>query len=101
MGHRLELDEILKSIPNIKKVYYQPPESVKLEYPCIIYHLQSMDTRYANNFIYKNRDYYNVMIIDRNPDSNIRYSIEKLPLVRFERFFTADNMNHWVYDIYY
>ena len=34
---RLELHRILNDIPGVRGVYYQPPESLKLKYPAIIY----------------------------------------------------------------
>lgn len=98
---RSELQEILESIIGVRKVYFQPPESVRLEYPCIIYTLQNVDTRYANDNPYRNMDAYSLMIIDRNPDSAIRFEVEKLPYTRFDRFFTSSNLNHWNYLIYY
>lgn len=98
---RLELDAILRNIPGVKKVYFQPPESIKLEYPCIIYHLQNVNTVYANDDPYKNMDAYSLMIIDYDPDSSIRFEIEKLRFTRFDRFFTVANLNHWNYLIYY
>ena len=43
---RLGLDEILRSLaPN---VYFQPPETIKIKYPCIIYSLDDYDTRFAD-----------------------------------------------------
>lgn len=98
---RTELQEILENIPKVKKVYFQPPESVKLEYPCIIFHLQNVDTNYANDGPYRNMDAYSLMIIDRDPDSTIRFDVEKLRYCRFDRFFTSSNLNHWNYLIYY
>ena len=101
MDRRLELHDILSSIPGVKKAYFQPPETEKLEYPCIIYHLQNVDMLPANDIPYKNRDGYSVMVIDRNPDSEIRRAIEKMPLCRWDRFFATEGLNHWSYVLYY
>lgn len=101
MDRRLELHQILSGISGVKKAYFQPPESEKLEYPCIIYQLTNVDMRSADDYPYKNRDGYQVTIIDRNPDSQIRRYLERLQLCRFNRFFINDNLNHWVYQIYY
>lgn len=101
MDRRLELHQILSGIPGVKKAYFQPPESVKLEYPCIIYKLQNVDMRSANDHPYKNRDGYQVTIIDRNPDSQIRKVMETMMLCRFDRPFVSDGLNHWVYMLYY
>ena len=101
MDRRLELHQILNGIPGVKKASFQPPESVKLEYPCIVYQLQNVDMRSANDHPYKNRDGYQITIIDRNPDSKIRQTVERFMLCRFNRFFTSDGLNHWVYTLYY
>ena len=101
MDRRIELHDILSGIPGVKKAYFQPPETVKLEYPCIIYHLQNVHMQSANDYPYKNRDGYSVMIIDRNPDSVIRRNLEAMQLCRFDRYFTSDGLNHWSYVLYY
>ena len=101
MDRRIELGNILKAIPGVKKVYFQPPESIELVYPCIVYHLQSVDTIYANNYPYRNEDAYQLMIIDRNPDSAIRHYVEKLPMCRFDRYYSVENLNHWLFVMYY
>lgn len=101
MDRRLELHEILSGIQGVKKAYFQPPETVKLEYPCIIYQLQTVWMQSANDYPYKNRDAYSITIIDKNPDSKIHRTLEAMQLCRFERFFTSDNLNHWVYQLYY
>lgn len=101
MDRRLELHNILSGIPGVKKAYFQPPETEKLVYPCIIYRLQTVRMLSANDLPYKNRDAYSVTIIDRNPDSKIRRVLESMPLCRFDRPYTADGLNHWVYQLYY
>lgn len=101
MDRRLELSNILNGIEGVKKAYFQPPESVKLEYPCIIYELQSVDMITANDYPYKNRDCYHITIIDRNPDSKIRRELEKMMLCRWDRFYAVDGLNHWSYILYY
>lgn len=101
MDRRLELHQIFKGIAGVRDAYFQPPESEKLEYPCIVYQLQVVYMQSANDHPYKNRDGYTVTIIDRNPDSKIRKVLESMPLCRFERFYVSDGLNHWVYQIYY
>lgn len=101
MDRRLELSQILNGIQGVKKAYFQPPETEKLEYPCIIYKLRSIDAKHANDKPYNNRDGYQITIVDRNPDSKIRQWFMNQPLCRFDRFYTADNLNHWVFVFYY
>lgn len=101
MASRLELQKIFDKIPNIKKVYFQPPLSVKLEYPCIVYKLDNIDSKYANNSMYFNMKRYQITIIDKNPDSNIPDNIMKLQMCNFDRAFSSDNLNHWVFNLYF
>ena len=101
MDRRTELSDILNSIDGVKKAYFQPPQSVSLVYPCILYRLRAIESEHANDLPYTNRDCYQITIIDRNPDSKIRQWFMNQPLCRFDRFYTADNLNHWVFVLYY
>lgn len=107
MDKRLELHEILCGIVNItepdgdRHVYFQPPESVKIKYPAIIYSRNDIDNRFANNDVYKQTYNYQVTVIDRDPDSEIVDKVSKLPTCRFNRHFVSDNLNHDVFILYY
>lgn len=101
MGQRLELHRELESIPNVQKAYFQPPTSDTLVYPCIEYRLRNIDSKIADNKPYLNKDGYEITIIDRDPDSQIRQYFMNKELCRFDRFYTADGLNHWVFVLYY
>ena len=98
---RLQLDSILRGIIGSGHLYFQPPETVKMSYPCIVYELTDADTKYANNLPYMYSKAYQVTVIDRNPDSEFPDKVARLPMCRFARFFTADNLNHYVFILYY
>lgn len=100
-NRRLELQTILESISGVAKVYYQPPESISLVYPCIIYEKYDEKPNFANNKTYKNTNQYSVMVIDKDPDSSIPGMVSELPMCRFLRHYTKDNLNHDVYNVYY
>lgn len=102
MGSRLELDKLIRQILGSANVYFQPPESVKLKYPCVIYHQDDGRPEYANNGMYKFMKSYTVTVIDGNPDSEIPDRMrEQLPYCRPGRWYAADNLNHWPFTIYY
>lgn len=106
MSKRLKLHKILIEIlgtngQEISRVYFQPPTNIDMRYPCIVYKRSSIKAIHANDILYKNTIAYQVIIIDANPDSNIPEKISKLPLSRFDRHYTADNLNHDVYIIFY
>ena len=46
-------------------------------------------------------DRYTVTVIDDDPDSDIQRIIDQFPLCEFDRFYTSDDLNHWVFDLYY
>jgi hypothetical protein len=98
---RLEFHEILCSLLGSRNVYFQPPSTVRMQYPCIVYSRRFAETRYADNRPYAVRLCYSVMAIDADPDSGIPEKLGGLPLSQFDRHYTADNLNHDVYVIYY
>lgn len=102
MASRLKLHEELIEILENVKVYYQPPESVKLQYPCVRYSLSGMDQKRASNMLYNSTNMYKVIVLDTNPDSGIPEKIlAHFPMCSFDRVYTADNLNHYVLTLYY
>lgn len=97
---RLEIQELFERILNSKEVYFEPPESVKLKYPCIIYSRTSGSTDFANNNPYMFRFRYTVTVIDRDPDSKIPEKLASQQYCTFDRGFTTDNLYHYVFTIY-
>jgi hypothetical protein len=99
MAPRLELHQLLESIAD--NVYFQPPENIKLKYPCIIYKRDFAETEFADNHPYNHVLRYMVMVIDQDPDSDIPGKVAALPMSIFNRFFTADSLNHDVYNVFF
>ena len=94
-----ELGVLLRAItPN---VYFQPPESVRMKYPCIRYKHERENRTFANNDKYFRYQRYQVIIIDQDIDSNIPDLVDNLIFSSFERYYTADDLHHWVYNITY
>ena len=101
MDRRLKLHNILVEILGASNVYFQPPETIKMTYPCIVYIRNSAKTDFANNFPYKYTKRYEVTVIDENPDSEIPGKVASLPMCSFSRHFTSDNLNHDVFNLYF
>lgn len=114
---RLDFNQALKDVLGSEHVYFSPPESVKLVYPCIIYERDPYKTENADNKIYYLYTKYTVTYIDRDPDAgefkqNERYEDEEetnmiqkilftFPLCSHDRSFVSDNLNHNVFTIYF
>lgn len=96
---RQQLHDLFKEFtPN---VYFQPPTNVLLKYPCIIYNRDFADTKFADDSPYNHTLRYMVTVIDQNPDSDIPGKVAALPMSLFNRFYTADDLNHDVYVVYF
>ena len=101
MAERLQLQNLLEDILGSPNVYFQPPLNVQMIYPCFVYHLDDYDTKFAGNMTYRLVKRYRVTYIDKNPDSEIPEIVANLPLVSFNRFFVADKLNHFVFNLYF
>ena len=101
MDRRLDLHLILKNILGSNHVYFQPPPSVKITYPCIIYERSAINSTKADNMNYLNRVRYTVTLIGANPESNLVSELLKIPMCSYDRFFASDGLNHDVFSLYY
>jgi hypothetical protein len=99
MGSRQDLNTLLLTFSD--NVYFQPPPSVQMKYPCIVYNRDRVNTKFADDKPYSHVKRYSVTVIDSNPDSEIPDKIAKLPMCSFDRFFTADNLNHDVFQLFF
>ena len=101
MNKRLELHNKLVALFCNDRVYYQPPENLKMEYPCIRYSKSDITSRHADNINYVNKTSYEIVIIDKHPDNVVIEKILELPLSSYDRHYISDNLNHDVIRIYY
>lgn len=101
MADRLELQSILEQILGSRNVYFQPPPSVQLKYPAIVYSRLSIDNLSADDKPYKLDTSYEIVLIEYDPDSKTVYDIAKLPKCRHTRHYKEDNLYHDAFRIYY
>jgi hypothetical protein len=101
MARRLELQQRLEQVLGSSEVYFQPPTNIQLQYPCIIYKRSRMDTNFADNNPYTHTRQYTVTIIARDPDTSLVSAVAALPRCTHDTFFTADNLNHDVFSLYF
>ena len=99
---RTELDRIFREMVGPDNVYFQPPTGTKIKhYPSIVYKLADQNDMHANNHVYRRLYRYTVTYITKNPDDPLRDELDDLPYCSFDQFFASDNLNHYVYTIYY
>ena len=98
---RLDLQEFLETLKGDRNVYFQPPASVKMNYPAIVYKLADITNMHADNLSYLQGVAYQLTYITKNPDDVMIKTLSKLSMCNYDRHFTADNLNHYVYTIFY
>lgn len=101
MGTRLELHEILCEKLGSRQVYFQPPESVRMKYPAIVYELDRIYGDHANDNVYLKHKRYAVKYISRDPDNKLIDSMLELPYCSFDRRFIVDNLYHDCFNLYF
>lgn len=101
MPSRLNLQTELETILGSRNVYFQPPSSVRMQYPAIVYSRKDIEKRSANDGAYRKLQSYEVILIDKNPDSKFVDKILDLPYCSFDRHYESDNLNHDVFTLYY
>ena len=101
MDSRLKLQELLEKLLESKNVYYQPPENLKMSYPAIRYSRTKIDKKVANNSAYMLTNCYEIIVIDPKKDNPVIEKLLKLPMCKFDRTYISDNLNHYVFTLYY
>ena len=98
---RLELQTMLETLLGSRNVYFQPPASIHMSYPAIVYELSNIRNIPADNVHYNQHKAYQLTVIDEDPDSEISEAVSKLEMCSFNRSFASDELNHFVYTLYY
>lgn len=100
MGDRLELhNELLNFCPN---VYFQPPSSKTMEYPCIVYNKTGKSRQFGNDHIYLTKQEYQITVMDRDPDTKIPDNVEShFQYCVITQYYTVNNLNHTNLNLFY
>lgn len=101
MKSRTDLQLMLEELLGSRNVYFQPPESISMKYPAIVYSINNIRNAHASNGIHKKDKGYTLTYIDKDPDSENVEKISNLPYCEFDRFFASDNLNHYIFTLYY
>lgn len=102
MNRRPELDPIFKRLIGSDNVYFQPPEDLKMSYPCIRYKLSDIRHTKSNNSLYTYTQGYEVVYITREPDSQLVDDILKeFEMISFQNVMVVNNLYHYRYRLYY
>ena len=102
MGRRVDLHHILEDALGSKNVYFEPPESFKLTYPCIVYYFSGHFERPADNDQYNLRKQYSLTYITpKADDDTVVNKLERLRYCGLSRAYVASNLHHYAFNLYY
>lgn len=98
---RLNLHEFLCRILGDRNCYYSPPTGLTMKYPCIRYDLSDPRVVHADNIPYLMDLRWVVTVIDEDPDSRIASSFFGMKKCSFDRKYSANDLNHFVFSLYF
>lgn len=101
MASRLELQSKLEELHGSENVYFQPPATIKMNYPAIVYKKSKIDKIVANDKLYLKKTCYEVIVIDRKSDNNSIDKLLELPYCTWVRGYVVDGLYHDVFTLYY
>lgn len=102
MDRRLTLHEKLIEILGNNNVYFQPPETLKMHYPCIRYKKARPNVKHADDMRYLKTNHYELTVICQDPDTDIPDRIcDVFPLCSIDRYYSASNLTHCALDLYF
>lgn len=85
MNRRLKLHKILCGVLSCPchgtecRAYFQPPASIHMIYPAIVYSLSDIDNSFADDGVYLSARRYSITVVDKNPDSELISKVSQLP----------------------
>lgn len=99
---RLRLHSKLVNLVDSKaRVYFQPPDSVKLSYPCVIYEFSGVAPVWADDIPYVKTSNYSITVITQDPDSELPEKIyEAFPGASYDQTLVNDNLYHHIITVY-
>lgn len=102
MVKRLQLQSEFEEILGTDNVYFQPPENVKLSYPCIIYAKAAPRTQHADDHVYTYTQRYDITVMYTDPDLDLsKRIIEHFPTCSIDRSYAYENLYHDALTLYY
>lgn len=101
MASREELQISLKAIEGINAAYFVPDDPQNMKYPCIVYDLDDIDTKFASDTIYRMKRKYKLTIISADKDHLLAEAVITKYNASWVTSFTSNNLYHQILDIYF
>lgn len=99
---RENLSKIFREIMGSNNVYFQPTTGTKMNYPCIIYKLEGLESFKADDINYQKHKRWFITVIDYDPDSTIYLQLcDRFKYCDLDRTAVNDNLNHWYLTLFW
>lgn len=98
---RADIQILLETLLGSNNVYFQPPASKEMAYPCIVYNRTKANIKRADGIPYGYDIGYTLTLISKNPDDPTFSKLINLPKCSFDRHFTAEQLNHDIFTIFF
>ena len=95
-----DLLSLLRKAVGHNRVYFQPPENLKIGYPAVVFHLSKIKLDHADDAPYKGAREYSVTLITKEPEPEVLDEILKIPYTTLDTTYISDGMNHFVFTTY-
>nr|DAE96127.1 MAG TPA: tail completion protein [Caudoviricetes sp.] len=95
-----DLLHLLQKAVAHNRVYFQPPENLKLGYPAVVFHLTKIKVDHADDIPYKGAREYMITLITKDPEPDALEEILKIPYTTLDSTYQSDGMNHFVFTTY-
>lgn len=95
-----DLLHLLQKAVDHNRVYFQPPENLKIGYPAVVFHLSKIKHDHADDVPYKGAREYSVTLITKEPEPEVLDEILKIPYTTLDTTYISDGMNHFVFTTY-
>lgn len=99
-----QIRDILYTINDTENVYYDPPTSIQMIFPCFRFAMNNTDQKFADNTSYIRTKRWAVTYITRDVeelDAIIEGMLNKFKYCTHETTFRADNLHHAVFNLYF
>ncbi len=107
MANELKWEDLraqLYLIHDTENVYYDPPESIRMDFPCFRFELNNFDVSHADNKAYSKKPRWAVTYITRDIEEIEQVAeemLEHFKYCNFDTSFRADNLEHAVFNLYF
>lgn len=96
-----ELQSFLESLLGSRNVYYNPPASLRMRYPAIVYSRSKIENQFASDGVYMQSHRYELTVVTDDADAEIIQTVSRLPKCSYNRHFVSDNLHHTVFTLYF